>query len=287
MRRAWLDEPGGIAEHLRRLRNAAGLTGESMAEQLDWPRTKISKLENGRQVPTVEDIRNWTRICDAPEAADELLAMLDKGLAVHRPYQHARRTGGQPALQRKLNDAVREGRSIRNFDLAVIPGLLQTPDYARYRSEEAVRNYGMDPDQVEASVTARMLRQNELGNSAHEFEFITTEAAFRLLVCPAPVMLGQVDRLLNVFGLPNVTFRIIPFDTVLPTAPMHGFLIVDDVTYIETHAAEDEIPPSESVQYGKIMDGFQAEAVTGDEARQILIRAADHLRGLVNNEESS
>jgi transcriptional regulator with XRE-family HTH domain len=273
----WLNQPGGLAERLQRMRKAAGLTGERLAEQLGWPRTKISKLENGRQMPTAADLTAWAAECGQPDAAPELLDMLAQAQAVHRQYRHRLRQG-HAAMQADLDQLVRQAKLVRNFEVLIIPGLLQTADYARYRALEAVRVYGAAEDGVEAAVAARMRRQEVLYDSSRQFEFIITEAALRFRLCPPAVMLGQLDRLFGLSGLGNITLGIIPMDVELPVAPMHAFLIVDDLTYVETHAAEDVLHGEESTAYERIADGLMGEAVTADAARLLISSAAAFLR---------
>ena len=64
----------------------------------------------------------------------------------------------------------------------------------------------------------------------------------------------------------------------LPVAPMVGFLTVDDLTVVETFTGQDEYLGQESATYERIVDGLMAEAVTGDEARRLILAAADDLR---------
>jgi transcriptional regulator with XRE-family HTH domain len=273
----WLNQPGGLAERLMRLRKAAGLTGEKMAADLGWPRTKISKLENGRQMPKPEDITAWAAECGEPDAAADLLVLLSEGETVHRQYRHRKRTG-HASIQDELAELLADATRIRNVEITFIPGLLQTAGYARSRSLEAVRVHGFDASGVDAAVQARMRRQDILYDQHRKFEFIITEAALRLWSAPPAEMLGQVDRLLSISGLPNVTLGIIPFDTELAVAPMHPFMLVDDRAYLETHTGEDLLDQQESVTYAALADGLMAESATDDEARQLLTRAAGHLR---------
>ena len=269
----WLNQPGGLAERLQRLRKAAGLTGDRLAAMLGWPRSKVPKLENGRQMPTEADIRAWAEACGQPEAVGELLDLLSDAQAVHRQWRHQLRSG-QAALQAEFDAIVRGAKRVRNFEVLLIPGLLQTPDYARYRALEAVRLHGTRAEAVEETVAGRMRRQEVLYDTAKTFEFVITEAAFRLLLCPRPVMLGQLDRLLVASTLGNVTLGIIPAGTELPVAPMVGFLTVDDMTIVETFTSADTIPGQESAAYEQIFGELLAEAVTGDEARRLITAAA-------------
>jgi transcriptional regulator with XRE-family HTH domain len=273
----WLNQPGGLAERLQRLRKAAGLTGDRLAEIAGWPRSKVPKIENGRQMPTDADIRAWAEACGQPGAIPELLSLLGEAQAVHRQWRHKLREG-HAALQEEFDALVRGAGHVRNFEVASVPGLLQTPSYARYRALEAVRLHGAASDGVDAAVAARMRRQEVLYDSSKVFEFVVTEAAFRLLPCPVPVMLAQLDRLMTAAALGNVTFGIIPFGTELAVMPMLGFLAVDDLTVLETFTGTDTLGGEESAKCRQIFKELMAESVTGDEARRLIADAAASLR---------
>lgn len=265
-----------------RLRKAVpGLTGDRLAAQLGWPRSKVPKIENGRQMPTGADIRAWAEAAGQPDAIPELLGLLSDAQAVHRQWRHKLR-GGHAALQAEFDAIVRQAKRVRNFEVTFIPGLLQTPDYARCRALEAVRLHGARPGGVEAAVRERMTRQEVLYDAGKAYEFVITEAAFRLLPCPPQVMLGQLDRLMTASTLPNVTIGIIPFGVELAVMPMVGFLTVDDMTIVETFTSADTIPGRESAKYEEVFDLLMAEAVTGEEARRLITAAAEALRNVGN-----
>lgn len=273
----WLNQPGGLAERLRHLRKVAGLTGDQLASQLRWPRSKIPKLENGRQMPSESDITAWTQACGQPDAAPALLESLSEAQAVHRQWRHKIRSG-HPALQGDFDVLVRRANRVRNFEILLIPGLLQTPDYARYRMLEAIRLHGAAEGQVEATVAARMRRQAVLYDTSKTFEFVITEAALRYLLCPPDVMLGQLDRLLIASGLGNVTLGIIPPGKELTIAPMAGFLMADDTTVLETFTSMDTCLGAESAAYHRYADELLAQSVTGEGARALITSAATELR---------
>lgn len=275
----WLNQPGGLAERLLRLRKSVpGLTGERLAAQLGWPKSKVPKLENGRQMPTEADITAWADATGHPEALPELLDLLSDAQAVHRQWRHKLRSG-HATLQAEYDAFIRGAKHIRNFEVSFIPGLLQTQEYARYRALEAVAVHGTTYDQVEETVTARMRRQDVLYDQDKTFEFVIAEAALRFLLCPPPVMLGQLDRLTVASVLSNVTVGIIPFGVELAVAPTVGFLTADDVTRVETYTSEDELLPGrESEKYVRIFEQLMAESVTGEEARRLIAAAAEALR---------
>ena len=271
-----LNQPGGLAERLYAMRKAAGLTGDRMAEDLGWPRSKISKIENGRQMPSADDIRTWTAECGHPEAADDLLDLLSDVQAVHRRWR-TRLRRGHAAGQDDLDRRTREAKRVRSAQVLIMPGLIQTASYARSILAQIAPTYGTQD--LEETVAARMRRQEILYDTSKTFEFVITEAALRMLVVPPQVMLGQLDRLLGM-GLGNVTLGIIPMGTELDMAPVHGFLMLDDAAIVETYDEESEAGEEESAAYGRIFDRLMTEAVTGDEARQLITSAAADLRNV-------
>jgi len=271
-----LNKPGGLAECLLKLRKTAKLTQVALAEAAGWPSSKVSKIETGQQFPSGDDITAWCAACGQPEAAGELRDLLETARSSRRQY---RLRGSQAAIQAELDRLVRSARHVRNFEPIVIPGLLQTPDYARYRALEGVRVHGFREEDVEATVAARMRRQEVLYGAGRQFDFVITEAALRFLLCPPGVMLGQLDRLMSVPGLAGVTLSIVPFGTVLEVAPMHGFMLLDDAAYVEEHSGDRELAGREAETFKAIGEALLGEAVTGNEARDLIVSAAAFLRG--------
>ena len=271
------NKPGGLAEQLYRLRKAASLTGDELAGRLGWGktgRTKISKIENGKQLPSAGDIEAWATACGHPEAARALLDLRADVEAVHHSWR-GRLRYGHAAVQDDYDRRVRAATRIRNSAPVILPGLLQTAGYARAIMGHVAELWGTtDPD---AAVEARMRRQEVLYDQSRTFEFVITEASLRLLPCPPQVMAGQLDRLLSL-DLDNVTLGIIPMGVRLAVLPFNDFLMLDGRATVETHGSEDEVGEEESAVYGRIFDALMAEAVTGDEAWRLITAAASELR---------
>ncbi|GAA2222530.1 hypothetical protein GCM10010429_56920 [Micromonospora olivasterospora] len=169
---------------------------------------------------------------------------------------------------------------IRNAEIVYIPGLLQTAEYARHRIQEGVGLHGADEQEIAAATAERVRRHQILYDTSKRFEFVVTEAALRLLLCPAEVQLAQLDRLLALAGMPNLQFGIIPFGVYLPTAPQNGFILFDDLAVVETFIGETMHHGDEAEAYAHAMDRLNAEAVFDEPARQLIIRAIQSLRGV-------
>jgi transcriptional regulator with XRE-family HTH domain len=274
-----LNQPGGLAERLYSMRKAAEMTGDQLAAALNWGqktgRTKVSKIENGKQIPSAEEIRAWTAATGHPETAAELLDMLTDVQAVHRNWR-GRLRGGHAPVQQEWDRQIRAATRLRAVAPTLIPGLLQTAGYARAIMTQVAELWGTTD--VDAAVEARMRRQEVLYDQGKTFEFVVTEAALRLLPCPRPAMAGQLDRLLSM-DLPNVTLGIIPMGVPLAVSPFSTFDLLDDRVIIESHGGEDEPGEEESAVYARLFDQLLAEAVTGEEARRLITAAADAIRG--------
>ncbi len=266
-----------LGARLRELRQAAGLSGRELADSLSWPPSKVSKLENGRQTPSDEDIRSWTRATGSRGETDSLLASLHTLEVQHAEWQRILRTGLKPR-QQQLIEWDYKTRHFRVFEATVIPGLLQIAEYARARFSEGIRRLRL-PNDINEAVAARVRRQEILYRPDKRFHFVLTEAALRLRLCPPEVMLGQLDRLVSFSQLPNVRLGVIGFETRYATSPWHGFWLYDNErVLVETFsAALDLRQPQEIELYGATFEQLAAVASYGRGARAIITRVTDDL----------
>lgn len=205
--------------------------------------------------------------------------MLATARAKHRQWRHRARRG-QAAIQADWDRLVRQAKTIRWFEVTMIPGLLQTPAYARCLVEENIREYGFSDAEADAAVTARVRRQNAIYEPGREFRFVISEAALHTRIAPPDVLAAQLDRLLTFAELPGVTLSVIPFTAEITITPLHGFVIIDDTVIYETYASEVAVEGAEAGEFAPAFDKLAAEAVTGDEAAEVIRRAITGLRGL-------
>lgn len=266
-----------LGKRLRELRQQANLSGRQLAESLSWPPSKVSKLENGRQTPTDEDIRGWTRVTSSEDEAEALLASLHTLEVQHAEWQRQLRTGLKPH-QQELAELDAKTRFFRAFESTFIPGLLQTAAYARYRFAQSITVFKVRND-IDDAVQARIQRQEILYRPDKRFHFVLTEAALRYRLCPPDIMLGQLDRLVSLSALPNVKLGIIDFKTAYVVAPAHGFWLLDnDRAMVETVSAELNLAqPQELTLYGGVFDSMAAIASYGRAARTIITDVIDDL----------
>src|SRR6266545_768365 len=163
-----------LGKRLRELRKHADLTGTQLAESLSWPQSKVSKLETARQTPSDDDIRAWTRATGSEALTEELLTALHTLEAQHAEWQRVLR----PGLQRhqiEIAELDAKTRLFRVFEATVVPGILQTAEYARARLAQGVILYNASND-INEAVQARMKRQELLYRTDKRFHFVITEA---------------------------------------------------------------------------------------------------------------
>jgi hypothetical protein len=156
-------------------------------------------------------------------------------------------------------------------DTAAVPGLLQTPDYARHVFESQAALLGTSTDDIADAVRTRMQRQNLLYASGKTIQILMAETALANPVCPSEVMAGQLDRLVMAVGLPDIEFRILSLDRPVPHVSWHGYWIVDDVVFVETVSSELRVhDPDQVAIYNTLTDRLWKRAVDGDDARALL-----------------
>jgi transcriptional regulator with XRE-family HTH domain len=276
-----------LGHRLRELRTAAKLSGRQLAELLSWPASKISKLENGRQTPSDDDIRAWTRATGGDAETEALLASLHTLEVQHAEWRPVLQAGIRPR-QNELADLDRQTRLFRVFESTVIPGLLQTAEYARIRFAESIRVFQLTND-INEAVQGRIRRQEILYQPDRRFHFVLTEAALRIRLCPPGIMLGQLDRLISLSALPNVKLGIIGFQTQYATSPWHGFWMYDaDRVLVETYSAALTLAqPPEVELYARVFDELAAVASYGRAATAIINGVIGDLAADLPNDNGS
>ncbi|MEU6175879.1 helix-turn-helix transcriptional regulator [Streptantibioticus parmotrematis] len=254
------------------------LTGTQLAKLLGWAQPKVSKLENGKQTATPEDLRSWAVATGQPDACDELLARL-RGFESHiRSWRRQLASGHKPVQDTHLAEHT-SATVFRGWESSMIMGILQTPDYARHIF---LRYAGLQqsPRDTEEAVRSRIKRQEALYDPTKRFHLIMWEAALRALVCPPAVLAAQLDRLAGAVGLDTVELGVIPFSASLKIPPATAFWMYDDTRVIvETWHSELWIEDAPSVStYLRTWKTLRESAVYGADAQRIISTARQALR---------
>lgn len=265
-----------LGVRLRELRlSAVGgrLTGPQLAQRLGWDHSKIYKLEGGRQTATSDDLCAWAEAVGRPDVTEELLARL-RGFESHiRSWRRQLASGHRP-VQDTWNAAVDRARTIRAWEEAVVPGMLQTADYARHIFLRYADLYGTKRD-TEDAVRSRMERQEWLYRSGRMFRALVWEAALHALVCPPSVLVAQLDRLAGTVGMDTVELGVVPLGASLKIPAANGFWVLDEQLVItEDWHAELWLDDADTVaSYLRVWDTLAKSAVYGTDAQNVIARA--------------
>ncbi|MFJ9903922.1 helix-turn-helix domain-containing protein [Streptomyces sp. NPDC101152] len=262
-----------LGVRLRELRAEAGLQGKDLAERLGWQRSKVSRLENGKQTASATDLEAWAQAVNAPGEVPDLHSRL-RGLESQQRSWRRQLATGHRAVQDRYVAEYRRTATVRGYEATVVPGLFQTPDYARHllaQNAELMQS----PRDTEEAVNARMRRQEVLYQGGKKFRVLLWEGALHALVCPNEVMAGQLDRLVGLIGLSQVELGIVPFGARLKLTPKHGFWIFDEErVVVETINTEFTLESEEDIAlYGRVWERLNESAVSGEQARRLIGRA--------------
>ncbi|MER5629496.1 helix-turn-helix domain-containing protein [Streptomyces nitrosporeus] len=262
-----------LGARLTELRTETGLTGKEFAERLGWQRSKVSRLQNGRQTATAEDLEAWAAAAGCPDVASELCSRL-RGLKTHNRHWRRQLAAGHRPVQDRYVVEYRQTRMVRGYEASVIPGLFQTPDYARHLLAQNARLMRSLPD-TDAAVAVRMRRQEVLYEAGRLFRVLVWEGALHALVCPREVMAAQLDRLAGLIGMSTVEFGIVPLGTPMELTPKHGFWIFDESrVVVETINTELSFDSTDDLAlYGRAWDGLDGSSVYGPQAHRLIMRA--------------
>jgi transcriptional regulator with XRE-family HTH domain len=203
---------------LRRLREAAGLTGEQVIERIGWASaSKLSRLENGRSRPDPDDIATLLELYGAGAELREDLLSIAREAGDMRGW--LKRYPVMTPQQRTFAELEAGCAEIREYNPVLVPGLLQTPGYARLRivSAHLVESGAGDPEPgnaPETEVAARLARQSLLTSpDAPRYTAVLEEAALGQRAGPPEVLREQLAQLCELAMLPNVTLRLLLRDT--------------------------------------------------------------------------
>ena len=268
-----------LALELLRRREAAGLTREEAARQLEWSTSTIFRIETGRSRPQPGNVRVLLELygVSGPER-DGLI----------RLAREARQPGWWHSFRDVLPNPYEVfigleagAASIRNFEPIVIPGLLQTEEYAR----QTLRNGPgeLDRDDIERLVQVRMERQRILGREDRpRLWAVVDEAVIRRAVGGPEVMREQLRHLIECAEHGKTTLQVVPFSAGAHAGTTGPFIILDfpeptdpAVVYVETLAGDLYLEERADVdRYTLAFDRLLAAALHPDDSVRLVQEAA-------------
>jgi transcriptional regulator with XRE-family HTH domain len=276
---------GGLGERLRVIREAAGMSGLDLARALGpgWRQPKISRIENGQQLPSADEIRAWAAAVGADAAP--LLALHGKAAAEYGPFKDRIAGAGGPAAFQDELGALEASctRVLAEYQPALVPGLLQTAAFMREMAdgEEFLEDNGITPENLGRLIAAKLRRQSILHEGGRQVVHVIGEAVLRTRIGNVTVetMRGQLAHLADTATLPGHELGIVPFTIASPIAPASGFVLYDDdLAVVETLAGRLQITdPAIIARYTRWLELLRQAATTGAAAAELCRHVASEL----------
>lgn len=227
-----------LATELRRLRKLAGLSGEELAQRIGISQSKVSRIESTALLPSLPEVDAWSQTVQASTDARQALRELTKAAFTEVHIWRARARGRAGFGRGELREREARARTILNLQITVIPGLLQTAEYARQMF--SIFQIPYSSDELAAAVANRLERQLILYGDKH-FEFLISETALRARYGSPQTLLAQLDRIASLSTLNNISIGLIPHRHQVLASLSHGFVIY------EGHEEEETLVTVEAI----------------------------------------
>lgn len=242
-----------VSSELKELRLRSGLSAEEVASALGISMSKLSRMETGQRGLCVDDVSALLGLYRVPALRrDELLALVRSG--ANRNWWQVK----GPHLPEMWDDLVRfekEAAAVHNYETMVVPGLLQTSEYAAAIAE------GTDPDltpaEVDSIVVARMARQKVLHSSAAPtFDFLIEQSVLERVVASCGLMYRQIRHLISAATRDNVVVRLTPSSLGAHPGMEGPFVLMEfrnhaDLVHLENRSSSAFLEEAEHVAVAK------------------------------------
>jgi transcriptional regulator with XRE-family HTH domain len=274
-----------LGQQLRALREGAGVTLAEAAEAIRGSTSKVSRLETGQSPFRQRDVADLLT-CYGLTDVEERDAVLSAARQASVPgwwRTYGDTLPGWLATYVDLEDAA---QLIRTYELQLVPGVLQTEEYAR-----AVISRGLasshPPEVIEERVRLRMSRQQLLTREgAPDVWVVIDEAVLRRVVGSAEVMRAQIEHLIDTAKTPNVTVQVLPFSAGLHSADGGAFTLLrfaepelPDVVYVERLISGVLLDRRDEVdRYTAVMNQLSVESASPDDTVDILTGLLEEVR---------
>ncbi|MEU5305884.1 helix-turn-helix transcriptional regulator [Streptomyces noursei] len=266
-----------LADRLREICRDAGLEGKQLAAKCGWHPSKVSRIATAKTAPSADDIAAWCRACGVEDQAQDLIASLKAANGTWVQWGRMERTGLRRAQEGVL-PIFQRTRWFRWYSPAFVPGLLQTCGYTE-DVLRAVQRRRVLIDDVADAVAVRMDRQRVLYEGQKHFAFLMEQPVLTNSLGTADTQIEQLEHLLTVEALPNVSIGVVPSRLSRPRMPVEGFYIFDqaqaNVELVSGYLTVTQ--PSEVAMYGKAFSTMAEMAVYGEKARRLITSAMDAL----------
>ena len=274
-----------VALRLKQLRIDAGLSREQVRDHLRCSLSHVTQLETQRVLPKPSEVRDLLPLYGAADQVEPFLDLVDnarRGKEWWAPYK-----GAAPSWLDLLLSMEAAAAQIESYDSMTVPGLFQTPAYAR--QVIMVGEPELSDSDVASRVDLRMARQDVLTRQPTPplVWSVLDESVLLRHPCADPAVLTeQLRQLVKLIDLPTVTIQILPLRRL--TAGMNGTFTVltfptelvgdPGAAYTETRAGGNyHEDPADLQRYRNTLTHIQGAAYTPEESRTILIRRIEEL----------
>lgn len=272
-----------LGTELRKLRESNGYKLEEVAAQLGVAPSTLSRIETGK-APTKSAYLNQMLEMYGVAEQGQRQVLVDMAREGHRKGWWAAYDDVLPSGFDIYVGLEAETAAVRSYEISVMPGLLQTPDYARAVLREMFPRHGVE--QIERLVDLRMERQRRLEDDPPlELWAILDEAVVRRPVGGRQVMRGQLERLLDMALRPGITVQVLPFDCGAHAGHGGPFSILEfpnrtdsEVAYVESVAGNLYLEKDREVRLRvDAFDRLRAAALAPAASVDVIARVAQEL----------
>ncbi|MFE9186676.1 helix-turn-helix domain-containing protein [Micromonospora haikouensis] len=272
-----------LGAQLRRLREASGVTREGAGWEIRASESKISRMELGRvgfKERDVADLLSLYGVTDTTERE----ALLKLARDANSPGWWHRYGDVLPSWFQSYLGLEAAAALIRSYEVQFVPGLLQTPEYAR--AVVLLGHRGAGAEEIDRRVGLRMQRQELLRRPRPpQLWAVVDEAALRRPIGGPQVMRDQLTALIEATRAPHVRLQIIPFDAGGHAAAGGAFTILrfgdqdlPDIVYIEQLTSAIYLDKREDLDYyAAAMERLCVEAEPPERTPELLTRLRDEL----------
>jgi transcriptional regulator with XRE-family HTH domain len=224
-----------LAAELRRLRERANLTGDQVAEHMGWSASKVSRLENAHTPPRPPEIKKLAALYGAEDRTADLLELAREAQTSRGWWESYSQTLSPEYAT--LIGLEAEATATMSWAPLIVPGLLQTRDYAREVTNGLVEGIApISPAETIRRVEARLARQQVLTrDNPLEFSAILDQSVLFRRFGNRNVMQLQIKRLLDLSERGNITLRILLLDGPHPIGTGAFALLQFDDVHDVTH----------------------------------------------------
>ena len=272
-----------LAAELRRLREAETLTGEAVAARLRWSPSKVSRIETGRIAVSAADLR---RLLDLYQVSGSLRKRLvDLGSKASQRGWWDAYTDATTEEYSTLIALESDAESERHFAPIIVPGLLQTEEYALEITSASL--FMPSPGEISRLSQVRMMRQKVLSRDKPlRLHVVVDESVLQRQVGSPETMKGQLLHLVELAGHPNVAIQVLPLTAGAHLALSGVFTVVRfpeesavDVVYLQEMTSDLFIEDEKEVhRYGLAFDRLRELALDEEESVALIARIANATR---------